>query len=80
MGSVCTGMVRIPRADEDALKAAVAIAGPVTVAVDSRHSGFQVGGVRCCVLIFFFFFLSLCLFDFPVVQSNLVYVVPLVTL
>ncbi len=41
---MCTGMVRIQKADEGALQVAVAIAGPVTVAVDSRHSGFQVGG------------------------------------
>nr|ACH48003.1 cathepsin [Latrunculia oparinae] len=37
----CTGMVRIKRGKEQDLKKAVAVVGPVTVAVDSRHTSFQ---------------------------------------
>ena len=37
-----TGMVQIEYGAEDHLKMAVALAGPVTVSIDSRHSAFQV--------------------------------------
>ena len=35
-------MVRVRRGSESDLMAAVAIAGPVTIGVDHRHSSFQV--------------------------------------
>ena len=42
MGSRCTGVVHISNGDEQELAEAVALAGPITVAVDSRHTSFQV--------------------------------------
>lgn len=42
VGGRATGMVRIQSHSETDLKAAVAIAGPVTVGVDHMHSSFQV--------------------------------------
>ncbi len=42
IASACTGMVRIKKGNELDLKKAVAVVGPVTVAVDSRHTSFQV--------------------------------------
>lgn len=35
-------MMQIKSGAEDHLKVAVALAGPVTVSIDSRHSAFQV--------------------------------------
>ena len=42
VGGTCTGLVRVRSGKETDLQLAVAIAGPVTVAVDARHTGFQV--------------------------------------
>lgn len=42
IGSGCTGVVHIKRGNEHELLKAVAVVGPVTVAVDSRHTSFQV--------------------------------------
>lgn len=42
IGGKATGMVRVRRGSESDLMAAVAIAGPVTIGVDHRHSSFQV--------------------------------------
>ena len=42
VGVMSTGMVQIESGAEDHLQMAVALAGPVTVSIDSRHSAFQV--------------------------------------
>ena len=42
VGVMSTGMVQIEHGAEDHLQMAVALAGPVTVSIDSRHSAFQV--------------------------------------
>ena len=42
IGVMSTGMVQIESGAEDHLQMAVALAGPVTVSIDSRHSAFQV--------------------------------------
>lgn len=47
IGTECTGMVRIRHGNELELKKAVAVVGPVTVAVDSRHTSFQVCHNTC---------------------------------
>ena len=44
VGVMSTGMVQIESGAEDHLQMAVALAGPVTVSIDSRHSAFQVRG------------------------------------
>jgi len=49
----CTGMVRIKRGNEQDLKKAVAVVGPVTAAVDSRHTSFQVGGAHAGFVLIF---------------------------
>ena len=41
-----TGMVQIRSGAEDHLQMAVALAGPVTVSIDSRHSTFQVNTIK----------------------------------
>ena len=47
-------MVRITAGDEEELEQAVAVAGPVSVAVDSRHTSFQVSvGVAFWYLVHF---------------------------
>ena len=42
VGVMSTGMVQIEYGAEDHLQMAVALVGPVTVSIDSRHSAFQV--------------------------------------
>ena len=42
IGGKATGMVKIRKGSETDLMAAVAIAGPVTVGIDHKHSSFQV--------------------------------------
>ncbi len=42
VGVLSTGMVQIEYGAEDHLQMAIALVGPVTVSIDSRHSTFQV--------------------------------------
>ena len=53
VGVMSTGMVQIESGAEDHLQMAVALAGPVTVSIDSRHSAFQVreSSIRLSVIL-----------------------------
>jgi len=52
IGATDTGYVDIPEGDEEKLKEAVAMHGPVSVAIDASHESFQLYESGTCPALF----------------------------